>query len=84
MKELEDALDVCRQAVETQRTLVMQREELLAKQHRAGAATSNSKGKARSVEDTKDEQRHYKQAVEEKKGSHILLFIFFLYSTTRR
>jgi hypothetical protein len=84
MKELERELDVCRQDVETQRRLVMLREELLVNQHRTGAATSNSKGKARSVEDTKEEQKRYKQAVEEKKGLHILLFICLLYSTTRR
>ena len=71
MKELERELDVCRQDVEAQRRLVMLREEILVTQHRAGAATSNSKGKARSVEDTKEEQKRYKQAVEEKKGSQI-------------
>jgi PPC89-like protein with centrosome localization domain len=69
MKELERELDVCRQDVETQRRLVKLREELLVKQHRTGAAASNAKGKARSVEDTREEQKHYKQAVEEKKGS---------------
>ena len=69
MKELERELDVCRQDVETQRRLVMLREELMVNQHRAGASTSNSKGKARSVEDTKEDQKRYKQAVEEKKGS---------------
>ncbi len=69
MKELERELDVCRQDVETQRRLVKLREELLVKQHRAGAAASNAKGKARSVEDTREEQKRYKQAVEEKKGS---------------
>ena len=74
MKELERELDVCRQDVETQRRLVMLREELLVKQHRAGA-TSNSKGKARSVEDTKEEQNRYKQAVEEKKGSQIYYYL---------
>jgi hypothetical protein len=68
MKELERELDVCRQDVEAQRRLVMLREEILVNQHRAGAATSNSKGKSRSVEDTKEEQKRYKQAVEEKKG----------------
>lgn len=74
MKELERELDVCRQDVETQRRLIMLREELLVKQHRAGAATSNSKGKARFVEDTKEEQNRYKQAVEEKKGSQIYYY----------
>jgi hypothetical protein len=74
MKELEHELDVCRQDVETQRRLVMLREEILVKQHRAGTATSNSKGKARSVEDTKEEQERYKQAVEEKKGSQIYYY----------
>ena len=64
-------LDVCRQDVETLRRLVMLREELLVKQHRAGVTTSNSKRNVRSVEDTKEEQKRYKQAVEEKKGSHI-------------
>jgi len=49
----------------------MLREELLVKQHRAGVTTSNSKRNVRSVEDTKEEQKRYKQAVEEKKGSHI-------------
>jgi hypothetical protein len=74
MKELERELDICRQDVETQRRLVMLREELLVKQHRAGATTSSSKGKARSVEDTKEEQKRYKQAVEEKKGSQIYYY----------
>jgi peptidoglycan hydrolase CwlO-like protein len=69
MKELERELDVCRHDVERQRELVMHREELLVKQRRAEAASSSSKGKARSVEDTKEEQKRYKQAVEEKKGS---------------
>jgi hypothetical protein len=69
MKELEGELDVCRQDVERQRELVMHREEILVKQRRAEPAASNSKGKARSVEDTKEEQKRYKQAVEEKKGS---------------
>ena len=74
MKELERELDVCRQDVETQRRLVTLREELLVNQHRAGAVASNSKGKARSVEDTKEEQKRYKQAVEEKKGSLIFYY----------
>ena len=69
MKELERELDVCRQDVERQRELVMHREEILVKQRRAEPAPSNSKGKARSVDDTKEEQKRYKQAVEEKKGS---------------
>ena len=80
MRELERELDVCRQDVETQRRLVMLREELLVKQHRAGAATSNSKGKARSVEDTKEEQKRYIQAVEEKKGSQIYYYSSALYT----
>ena len=71
MKELERELDACRQDVERQRELVMHREEILVKQHRAEAGTSKSKGKARSVEDTKEEQKRYKQAVEEKKGSQM-------------
>jgi hypothetical protein len=78
MKELERELDVCRQDVETQRRLVMLREEILVKQHRAAAATSNLKGKARSVEDTKEEQKRYKQAVEEKKGSRIYYYLSVL------
>jgi hypothetical protein len=69
MKELERELDVCRQDVERQREIVMHREDVLVKQHRAEATTSKSKGKARSVEVTKEEQMRYKQAVEEKKGS---------------
>jgi hypothetical protein len=69
MKELERELDVCRQDVERQRGLVMHREEYLVRQHQAEATTSKSKGKARSVEVTKEEQKRYKQAVEEKKGS---------------
>ena len=68
MKELERELDVCRQDVERQRELVVHSEEYLVRQHRAEATTSKSKGKARSVEVTKEEQTRYKQAVEEKKG----------------
>jgi hypothetical protein len=68
MKELERELDVCKQDVERQRELVMRREELLLKHQRGEAATSKSKGKARAVEDTKEEQKRYKEAVEEKKG----------------
>ncbi len=87
MKELECKLNVCRQDVETQQRLVMLHEELLVKQHRQhriGAATSNLKGKVCSVKDTKEEQKRYKQAVEEKKGLQInLLSICPLYSTTQ-
>ena len=68
MKELERELDVCRQDVERQRELVVHSEEYLVRQHGAEATTSKSKGKARSVEVTKEEQMRYKQAVEEKKG----------------
>ena len=75
MKEFEHELDVCRQDVERQRELVMHREEILVKQRRAEPAPSNSKGKVCSVNDTKEEQKHYKQAVEEKKGS----LKFFIY-----
>ena len=78
MKELERELDVCRQDVESQRRLVMLREELLVERYRAGAATFNSKGKARSVEDTKEEQKRYKQAVEEKKGSQLYSYLSVL------
>lgn len=84
MRELERELDVCRQDVERQRELVMHREEILVKQCRAEPATSNSKGKARSVEDTKDEQKRYKQAVEEKKGSQKFIIYLTLCSTIRR
>ena len=69
MKELERELDVCRQDVERQRDLVIRREEQLVKQQRAEETTARFQGKARAVEDTRDEQRHYKQAVEEKKGA---------------
>ena len=82
MKELERELDVCRQDVERQRELVMFREEFLVKQHRTEAATSDSKGKARSVEVTKDEQKRYKQAVEEKKGSQV--YSIYRYFCTQR
>lgn len=71
MKELERELDVCRQDVERQRDLVLRREEHLVKQQRAEATTSKSKGKARVVDDAKEEQKCYKQAVEEKKGAKI-------------
>jgi hypothetical protein len=68
MKELERELDVCRQDVERQRELVMHREALMVRQQRAEAATAKSKGKARAVEDTNEEQKRYVRAVEEKKG----------------
>lgn len=71
MKELEHELDVCRQDVEKQRELVMRGEELLVKQQRAEAATTKSKGKVRAVEETMEEQKRYKQAVEEKRGTRI-------------
>ena len=71
MKELERELDICRQDVERQREQVIRREEQLVKQHRPDAITAKFKGKARAVEDTKEEQNRYKQAVEEKKGAPI-------------
>ncbi|KAI0004640.1 hypothetical protein BJV74DRAFT_389821 [Russula compacta] len=73
MKELEHELDVCRQDVEKQRELVMRREELLVKQQRAEAATAKLKGKVRAVEETKEEQKRYKQAVEEKRALESLI-----------
>ena len=76
MKELERELDVCRQDVERQRDLVIRREEQLVKQQRAEETTARFQGKARAVEDTRDEQRHYKQAVEEKKGAQVYSPIF--------
>ena len=72
MKELERELDICRQDVERQREQVIRREEQLVKQQRADVITAAKlKGKARAVEDTKEEQKRYKQAVEEKKGAAI-------------
>lgn len=71
MKELERELDICRQDVERQREQVLWREEQLVKQQRADTITAKSKGKARAVDDTKEEQKRYKQAVEEKKGAPI-------------
>lgn len=71
MKELERELDICRQDVERQREQVIRREEQLVKQQRADAINTKLKGKARAVEDTKEEQIRYKQAVEEKKGALI-------------
>jgi len=65
MKELERELDVCRQDVERQREQVTRREDLLLKQR----PEAKSKGKVRAVEDPKEEQKRYEQAVEEKKGS---------------
>ena len=69
MKELEHELDVCRQDVDRQRELVLRREEHLLKQQRAEATNASSKGKARAAEETKEEQKRYQQAVEEKKGA---------------
>jgi hypothetical protein len=69
MKELERELDVCRQDVERQREQVMRREDLLPKQQRTEVATTKLKGKVRAVEDAKEEQKLYEQAVEEKRGS---------------
>jgi len=69
MKELERELDICRQDVERQREQVIRREEQWVEQQRADAITAKLKGKARAVEDTKEEQKRYKQAVEEKKGA---------------
>ncbi len=68
MKELEHELDVCRQDVERQHTLVTQREDLLVRQQRMEVADSRTKGKARAMEDARVEQKRYKQSVEEKKG----------------
>ena len=68
MKELECESDACRQDVERQRELVVHSEEYLVRQHGAEATASKLKGKARSVEVTKEEQTRYKQAFEEKKG----------------
>ncbi|KAH9042264.1 hypothetical protein EDB85DRAFT_1918825 [Lactarius pseudohatsudake] len=73
MKELEHELDVCRQDVERQRTLVAQREDLLVRQQRMEAADSRTKGKARAIEDARVEQKRYKQSVEEKKALESLI-----------
>ncbi|KAH9065544.1 hypothetical protein EDB87DRAFT_1596529 [Lactarius vividus] len=73
MKELEHELDVCRQDVERQRTLVALREDLLVRQQRMEAADSRTKGKARAIEDARVEQKRYKQSVEEKKALESLI-----------
>ncbi|KAI0304538.1 hypothetical protein B0F90DRAFT_1706727 [Multifurca ochricompacta] len=73
MKELERELDVCRRDVERQRELVMQREEFLSIQQRAETVNTKMKGKARVVGDAKEEQKRYKQAVEEKKALESLI-----------
>ncbi|KAH8989592.1 hypothetical protein EDB86DRAFT_2942000 [Lactarius hatsudake] len=73
MKELEHELDVCRQDVERQRTLVVEREDLLVRQQRMEAADSRMKGKARAIEDARVEQKRYKQSVEEKKALESLI-----------
>ena len=70
IKELECELDVCKQDVRTQQTNDTMWRII-------GEATSSQgghfkfKGKACSVEDTKEEQKHYIQAIEEKKGLQI-------------
>jgi hypothetical protein len=46
MKELEHELEVCRQDVERQRKLVVQREDHLVRQQRIEVADSRTKGKA--------------------------------------
>ncbi|KAH8982551.1 hypothetical protein EDB86DRAFT_329860 [Lactarius hatsudake] len=73
MKELEHELDVCRQDVERQRTLVAQCEDLLVRQQRMEAADSRMKGKARAIEDARVEQKRHKQSVEEKKALESLI-----------
>ena len=71
MKELEDELDLCRQNVERQRRLVARREDVLVRQQQVEVSGSRTKGKARATEDAREEQKHYKRSVEEKKGSLI-------------
>ncbi|KAI0259791.1 hypothetical protein BC834DRAFT_596013 [Gloeopeniophorella convolvens] len=73
MGELEHELDLCRQDVARQRDLVIQREELLQRQNHIQPITAKMKGKARVVEDTKEDQKRYKQAVEEKKALEALI-----------
>lgn len=73
MKELEHELDVCRQDVERQRKSVVQREDILVRQQRMDVAGSRTKGKARAMEDSRVEQKRYKQSVEEKKALESLI-----------
>ncbi|KAI0317641.1 hypothetical protein OF83DRAFT_1120269 [Amylostereum chailletii] len=75
MQELEFELDACKAEVALERERVMQREEAIS-QHRYQMqrhVEAAQKGKARAQADGEEDQRRYKEAVEEKKALEALI-----------
>ncbi|KAI0061607.1 hypothetical protein BV25DRAFT_1826312 [Artomyces pyxidatus] len=73
MRELERELEECKREVAHERDRVMQREEVILKQRMLREEASNRKGKARVPSPSDEDQRRYKEAVEEKKALEALI-----------
>ncbi|KAI0051082.1 hypothetical protein FA95DRAFT_1485994 [Auriscalpium vulgare] len=74
MRELERELEECKREVARERERVMQREELIIRQRLKNEEALNSKARDDRVpQQTDEEQRRYKEAVEEKKALEALI-----------